>query len=77
MESILNVFTLKTQYSETVIGGFIQNPLVTMEDFGRQVDAQRDAGQTVQFEVSNYDSDTDLFSNVPEMSRIVKWIRKI
>ena len=76
MEAILNVFVLKTEYSETVIGGFIQNPLVTMGHFGQDVDGLRDAQQVVQFDVSKYDPDANLFTNLTEMKRIIKWINK-
>ena len=79
-KSIFNVFTLKTEYSETVISSFIPMPKLTPQGIHynlikngyrlREVDKVG-----VSLDVSNYDPNADLFNDLTEIKKVINWIR--
>ncbi|MGF7077716.1 hypothetical protein [Mucilaginibacter sp. UYCu711] len=73
IKSILNVFRLKTGYSETIIGGFLHHPNTTMEDFGALIDGQCDANNSVIFDTSTYDAGVNVFEDLAEINKIRNW----
>jgi len=76
-ESVLNVFVLKTEYSETIIGGFIQPPITDMETFAESVNNQRSAEGMLEINTSSYDTNITLFSDINEILRVKNWIERI
>lgn len=77
-KSILNVFTLKTEYSETVIGAIIPFPNKSSEDIHRSLvsTGERIGSDNVGvvLDTTNYDINVDLFRDIAEIKKIIKWI---
>lgn len=81
-KSILNVFSLKTEYSETVIGSIIPLPDLTAEkihniltETGHNINQPGKVGVNVN--VSTYDLNADLFTNLEEIKKIVEWKKNV
>lgn len=79
-KSIFNVFTLKTEYSETVISSFIPMPKLTPKEIhynliknGCRLGEVDKVG--VSLDVSNYDPNADLFNDITEIKKVINWIR--
>lgn len=77
-KSIFNVFSLKTEYSETVISSILPLPnLQPQQIHNNLIQNGYDVGQAghvgVNLNVSFYDYDVDLFTDVVEMKKIVNW----
>ncbi|CAH0265520.1 MULTISPECIES: HNH endonuclease [unclassified Pedobacter] len=74
IKSILTVFNLKTEYSETVIASLIPVPGLPMGMFAHNVNELRNASGHVDIHNSQYDPDADLFNDLNEIQKILKWI---
>lgn len=74
MESVLNIFTLKTKYSKTVFGGLLPVPTISMEQFGKEVSRQKDTKDILKLDITKHDPQADLFRDTNEMKRIWNWI---
>jgi hypothetical protein len=76
-ESILNVFALKTKYSDTIIGSIFPYPGSTPERIQYSLTGNgehvRD-GILVQIDTNNYDNTVDLFSDSEEIIKIHSWV---
>jgi len=77
-KSIFNVFSLKTDYSETLIGAILPLPGRTPTDIrnsliskGRKKGEKEKIG--VLLKTSNYDPNSDVFKNLEEINKIIKW----
>lgn len=73
LKSIFNVFALKTEYSETLIGGLIPQPSLTFEELGKRVDAGKDHHNTIIFDTTTYDPAANLFSDYNEIRKVYNW----
>lgn len=76
LKAIMNVFVLKTAYSDTVIAGFLQGPDTTMGEYADKIDGARNGQGAIHFENSLYDPAKDLFTDLAEMKKVINWIRK-
>jgi hypothetical protein len=80
-KSIFNVFTLSTEYSQTVISSFIPMPNLTPEQIfenltktGYSVNEPGKVG--VNLDVRNYDPYANLFNDITEIKKIINWVQK-
>ena len=80
-KSIFNVFTLSTEYSQTVISSFIPMPKLTPEQIfenltktGYSVNEPGKVG--VNLDVRNYDPNANLFNDITEIKKIINWVQK-
>lgn len=80
-KSIFNVFTLSTEYSQTVISSFIPMPNLTPEQIfenltktGYSVNEPGKVG--VNLDVRNYDPNANLFNDITEIKKIINWVQK-
>lgn len=76
LEAILNIFVLKTDYSETVIGGFTQPPSITIDEYGKLIDQSKDYRGIFQIDTSFYDPHTDLFCDIVKINNVRNWINR-
>lgn len=76
-ESIFNIFALRTEYSETLIGGLLPLPSIKTDDLGKSIDSQKDRRSELSLNATNYDFNIDLFSDVAEINKILNWIEKV
>lgn len=76
-ESVLNVFILKTEYSETIIGGFIQPPITDMQTFAESVNNQRSAEGMLEINTNLYDTNINLFNDINEILKVKNWVDRI
>jgi len=76
-ESIFNIFALRTEYSETIIGGLIPVPSISTEAMGKSIDSQKDHENILQLNTTNYDPNSDLFSDSVAIRKILGWLEKI
>jgi len=74
IKSILTVFSLKTDYSETVLASLLPVPGHAMDMFGHNVNTLRDHTNYTNLDARYYDPDADLFSDFSEIQKILKWI---
>lgn len=74
IKSILTVFSLKTDYSETVIAALLPVPGLPIGMFTHNVNAERDHTQHISLDAKHYDPDADLFSDFTEIQKILDWI---
>ncbi|VTR29679.1 hypothetical protein [Sphingobacterium thalpophilum] len=74
LEAILNIFVLKTDYSETVIGGFTQPPGITIEAYGKLIDQSKGYQGMLEIDTSFYDAHADLFCDIAEINKVRNWI---
>ena len=77
-ESIFNIFSLQTDYSETLIGSVIPLPGKTPEQIhGNLVSNGFDIGEKekvgIRLNASEYDPNADLFNDLDEIKKIVQW----
>lgn len=76
-KSIFNVFSLKTEYSETLIGSIIPFVGNTPESIFNHLIAQAEIAVEDEIEVvldtNSFDPNADLFSNMEEIIKIIKW----
>jgi len=77
-KSIFNVFSLKTNYSETLIGALMPFPKTTPEELHKNLTANgtkignEQVGVTL--DTKNYDQNADLFTDLTEINKIRNWI---
>lgn len=81
-KSIFNVFSLSTQYSETIIGSIIPLPNLTPEELNSNLIANgynvNQVGKVgVNLDVSTYDMNADLFSDINEIKKIFAWKKNV
>lgn len=76
-KSILNVFNLKTDYSNTIVSSFIPLPNFSAEiihsnltNGGNKLEPGKIG---VLMNVSNYDPNADLFTDIKEINKIINW----
>ncbi len=74
MESILNVFVLRTKYSKTTFGGLLPVPVISMKQLVDEVDLQKNDRGVLTLNTTNYDPNVDPFRDYDEMMRIWRWI---
>jgi hypothetical protein len=74
VESILNIFVLKTEYSKTIFGGFLPVPTITLPTYTTRIESKRGPGNVVKLYRSKYDPNADLFTDYSEMQKIWNWI---
>ena len=77
-KSIFNIFSLKTEYSETLIGSLLPFPGNTIEGFYNELirngNKNEIIGKTGFFlDTNGYDTNADLFSNLNEIKKIINW----
>lgn len=77
-KSIFNIFSLKTDYSDTLIGAILPLPGKTPEELhnslvlnGHNIGEKGKIG--VILNTSNYDPNADIFSDLNEIMKIIKW----
>jgi hypothetical protein len=77
-KSIFNIFSLKTDYSDTLIGAILPLPGKTPEELhnslvsnGHNIGEKGKIG--VILNTSNYDPNADIFSDINEIMKIIKW----
>lgn len=77
-KSIFNVFSLKTKYSETIISSILPLPGLSPQQIhanliknGEKVGQPGKVG--VNLDVSYYDNDADLFTDLTEINKIINW----
>ncbi len=75
IESIFNVFSLRTKYSETLIGGFIPLPTLSSDEFAKRLEIIN-SNPLLTLETTTYDPDVDLFHDEREIGKILNWISK-
>ena len=75
-ESIFNIFALRTEYSETLIGGLIPIPSIKIEELGKNIDSQKNKANELLLNTTQYNSDVDLFSDVTGIKKIINWMDK-
>jgi hypothetical protein len=78
-KSIFNIFSLKTDYSETLIGALLPFPNMSPEELNHNLisngDRIGDDKVGVVLDTTNYDLNVDLFSDLTEIKRILNWIK--
>lgn len=78
-KSIFNIFSLKTNYSETLIGALLPFPNMSPEELNHNLTSNGDKlgnGKIgVNLNTSTYDLNVDLFSDLTEINKILKWIK--
>ncbi|MDH5034010.1 hypothetical protein [Chryseobacterium cucumeris] len=79
-ESIFNVFSLETKYSQTIIGNILPLRKVKPEEIynhltvkGYKIGVPDSIGVTLN--VSTYDKDADLFNDMEEINRVLNWYK--
>jgi hypothetical protein len=79
-KSIFNIFSLKTDYSETLIGSILPLPGKTPEEIhntlvsnGHNIGEKGKVG--VLLNTSNYDPNANLFTDLKEIKKLIQWIR--
>lgn len=77
LKSIFNIFSLRTEYSETLIGGLLPVPGITTEEFGKRIDATKDHEYHVVLDTTHYDPDAQIFSNMTELQKVRNWAYKL
>jgi hypothetical protein len=75
-QSIFNIFSLKTDYSETLIGGLLPVPTIPISEFVKNIYGQKNHESEVILDTTKYDPDADLFNDINEINKIVCWIAK-
>lgn len=77
-KSIFNIFPLKTDYSETLIGAILPLPGKTPEELhnflvsnGHNIGEKGKVG--VILNTSNYDPNANLFTDLKEINKIIQW----
>jgi hypothetical protein len=73
-ESIFNIFSLKTEYSETLIGGLLPVPTISISEFVKNIDNQKNHKKVVTLDTTKYDPNADLFTDMVEINKIVRWL---
>lgn len=77
-KSIFNVFSLKTDYSETLIGALMPFPEMTPEQLYKNLTTNgtkignEQVGVTL--DTRNYDQNADLFTDLTEINKVKNWI---
>jgi len=74
IRSILNVFNLRTKYSETILGGTMPPPTLSTPEYGARIDALKDHNNIVAIKTGNYDPSANLFRDFKEMKIVIQWI---
>lgn len=77
-KSIFNIFSLKTDYSETLIGALMPFPEMTPEQLHKNLTASgtRIGNQQVglTLDTRNYNQNADLFTDLTEINKVKNWI---
>ena len=68
IQSIFNIFSLGTEYSETLIGSLLPLSHITMDDFTREIDSRKDKGNVMILDSTRYDPNANLFSDIHEIN---------
>jgi hypothetical protein len=81
-KSIFNIFSLGTDYSETTIGSIFPLPNSTPEQLHQNLIAKgynvNQVGKIgVNLDVTTYDLDADLFSDLNEIKKIIAWKKNV
>lgn len=76
VRSIMNVFSLRTEYSETIIAGSLPLPHITTPDYGARIDQLKDAQNHIVLDTTRYDPQANIFNNWNEIKKISNWINK-
>lgn len=77
-KSIFNVFSLKTDYSETLIGALMPFPKMTSEELHKNLTSNgikignEQIGVTL--DTTNYDPNIDLFTDIREIKKVIDWM---
>lgn len=77
-KSTFNIFSLKTNYSETLIGAILPLPNRTPEEIhysltGNGYDVGEEGKVGISLDTSNYDRNADLFKDLKEIKKIITW----
>lgn len=75
IESILNVFALTTEYSQTIIGGTLQLPQINIEEYSKRIDALKSPTNKIKIDNRKYDPNADLFNDINQIRKILNWIK--
>ncbi len=77
-KSTFSIFSLKTEYSETLIGAILPLPNKTPKEIhsvltsnGYDIGVKGKVG--VSLDISNYDGSADLFNDIKEIKKIIAW----
>ena len=71
--SILNIFALRTEYSETIIAGTLPLPFLSTEEYGARIDAAKDHNDEFELVTMSYDPEANLFNNWVEIRKVLNW----
>ncbi|CAI9678693.1 hypothetical protein HZQ11_13685 [Elizabethkingia anophelis] len=79
-KSIFNIFSLRTEYSETLIGAILPLPEKTPDEIYKSLvtngfSTEKSGETDVTLNTRNYDPDADVFSDMKEIMKIVNWIK--
>ena len=69
-ESIFNIFSLKTEYSETLIGGLLPIPTIPIAEFVESIVGQKNNHMVLILDTTSYDPNADLFRDIAEIKII-------
>ncbi|WP_077399537.1 hypothetical protein [Cellulophaga omnivescoria] len=77
-KSTFSIFSLKTEYSETLIGAILPLPNKTPEEIhysltGNGYSIGENGKIGVSLDTSNYDGGADLFNDLNEINKIINW----
>lgn len=72
-KSIFNIFALKTEYSETLIGGLLPVPTISTPDLGQAMDRLKNARNIATVNTTRYDTNADIFTDITEIRRVINW----
>ncbi len=79
-KSLLNVFSLKTNYSETIIGALLPFPNMAPNELRRNLTNQGrklpEGNVGVTIDTTTYDPNADLFSDIDEINKVLNWIKR-
>jgi hypothetical protein len=75
-ESIFNIFSLKTEYSETLIGGLLPVPTIPIAEFVKSMNGQKNHQMVLTLDTTSYDPNADLFNDIAEIRKITRWLDK-
>lgn len=74
IKSIFNIFLLKTEYSETLIGGLLPVPTIPIDLFIDNVVSLRDSQSVVVLDTTKYDPEVNLFNDMPQIIKFRRWL---
>lgn len=74
LESIFNIFMLKTDYSKTFFGGLLPMPKISFKEFADRIERKKGSDNAVKLYRTTYDPKANLFEDMSEMEKIWNWI---